>query len=115
MDEGTGNDESAQLWQMVELRRGVPYRVRCRMRREKFAERETPPIVNYGMYHEATDTWYGPVDQNLRRSAEWEMYSFTHIPPYDGRWKLYVQLNGWGNFGNPLTVSFDDFSVRPVE
>jgi hypothetical protein len=27
---------------------------------------------------------------------------------YPGAWKLYVQLNGWGNFGSGVTVSCDD-------
>ena len=115
MNKNTTNYESAQLWQMLTLERGVRYEVQCRMRWENYHEGPTSPIVNYGFYHEDTNTWYGPVDQHLKNSKDWETYKFVHIPPYEGKWKLYVQLNGWGNFGNELTVSFDDFSCRPVK
>lgn len=82
---------------------------------ENYHKDSKTPIVNYGFYHEATNTWYGPIDQNLRKSKDWKTYQFIHIPTHPGKWKLYVQLNGWGNFGNQLKVSFDDFSVRPIK
>jgi hypothetical protein len=113
MDRGTSNYESAQLWQHVELRPGVRYEVSCRMRWDNFAPGAPAPIVNYGIYHEATRTWYGPVDQVLEKTGEWRTYRFTHVPPLPGPWKLYVQLNGWGNFANGVTVSFDDFRCMP--
>jgi len=113
MNKNTSNYESAQLFQMLHLNRGVRYEVECRMRWDSYQEGPRTPIVNYGFYHEESNTWYGPIDQYLRKSKDWETYKFIHIPPYDGKWKLYVQLNGWGNFGNQLTVSFDDFSCRP--
>jgi len=69
-------------------------------------------IVNYGFYHEPSNTWYGPIDQVLNPTRQWQTHAFTHVPPAGGRWKLYVQLNGWGNFGEGLTVSFDDFECR---
>jgi hypothetical protein len=112
MDKNTPNYESAQLWQMLTLEKGARYEVQCRMRWDNNPEGQTTPIVSYGMYHEDTNTWYGPIDQHLKESQDWETYTFVHIPPYEGGWKLYVQLNGWGNFGNPLTVSLDDFSCR---
>ena len=62
MPAGTTNFESAQLWQYLELRRGVRYDVSCRMRWDDFAPDTAAPIVNYGIYHEASRTWYGPVD-----------------------------------------------------
>ncbi len=112
MDRGTSNYESAQLWQHVALREGARYEVSCRMRWETFAPDAPAPIVNYGIYHEESRTWYGPVDQVLEKTGEWRSYRFIHIPPFAGKWKLYVQLNGWGNFGNGVTVSFDDFSSQ---
>jgi hypothetical protein len=115
MNKNTTNFESAQLWQMVSLEKGVRYEVQCRMRWDNHADGPNSPIVNYGVYHEDTNTWYGPVDQNLKKSKNWETYKFVHIPPYQGQWKLYVQLNGWGNFGNQLTVSFDEFSCQPAK
>jgi len=115
MNENTTNFESAQLYQMVNLEKGIKYNISCRMRWDNYQERPTAPIVNYGYYHEETNTWYGPIDLYLKKSKEWEVYNFVHIPPYEGRWKLYVQLNGWGNFGGQLTVSFDDFSCQPAQ
>jgi hypothetical protein len=113
MDRGTSNYESAQLWQHIALREGARYEVSCRMRWDNFAPVAPAPIVNYGIYHEATRTWYGPVDQVLEKTGEWRTYRFAHVPPFPGAWKLYVQLNGWGNFANGVTVSFDDFVCKP--
>jgi hypothetical protein len=113
MDRGTSNYESAQLWQHVELRPGVRYEVSCRMRWDNFAPGAPAPIVNYGIYHEPTRTWFGPVDQVLEKTGDWRTYRFAHLPPLPGPWKLYVQLNGWGNFGRSVTVSCDDFRGVP--
>jgi len=115
MNKNTTNYESAQLWQILNLEKGVRYEVSCRLRWDNYKEGAEPPIVNLGMYHEDTDTWYGPIDLKLKKSKEWETYKFVHIPPYDGKWKLYVGLNGWGNFGNQVIVSCDDFSCKPAE
>ncbi len=112
MKSDTGNFESAQLAQSLDLESGVRYQISCRMRWDNAAKASRPPIVNYGIYHEPSNTWYGPIDQTLIISNDWRTYSFHHIPPFDGRWKLYVQLNGWGNFGNAVTVSFDDFTCK---
>jgi hypothetical protein len=112
MDKSTSNFESAQLWQHLELRKGVRYEVSCRMRWDNFSPAAPAPIVNYGIYHEDTRTWYGPVDQVLEPTGEWRTYCFAHIPPDAGKWKLYVQINGWGNFGNGVTVSVDDLGCR---
>lgn len=114
MPKGTTNFESAQLWQDVELREGVRYEIRCRMRWDNYTPEAPAPIVNYGIYHEDSHTWYGPIDQILERSGEWNLYRFVHVPPFSGRWRLYVQLNGWGNFGRSVIVSFDDFVCAPV-
>lgn len=111
---GTSNFESGQLWQHIELRRGVRYEIGCRMRWDNIAPDIPAPIVNYGIFHEATRTWYGPVDQILERTSGWHTYRFAHIPPISGRWKLYVQLNGWGNFGRAVAVSFDDLTCAPA-
>ena len=112
---GTSNFKSGQLWQHLDLRRGVRYEISCRMRWDSFAPDAPAPIVNYGIYHEATRTWYGPVDQVLEKTAGWNAYRFAHIPPFAGQWKLYVQLNGWGNFGRAVNVSFDDFTCTPAK
>lgn len=114
MARGTSNFESGQLWQHVDLRRGVRYEISCRMRWDSFAPDVPAPIVNYGIYHAASGTWYGPVDQILEKSAGWNTYRFAHIPPFAGPWKLYVQLNGWGNFGRAVAVSLDDFTCTPA-
>lgn len=106
----TANYESAQPWHMVDLEKGVRYEVRSRMRWDNYQAGPATPIVNFGLYHERTYTWYCPIDQCLKKSQDRETYRFVHIPPYEGRRKLYVQRNGWGNFGNQLTVSFADFS-----
>ena len=110
MPKGASNFESAQLWQHLDLRRGVRYEISCRIRWDNFGTDTPAPIVNYGVFHEGSRTWYGPIDQVLERNAEWNTYRFEHIPPFGGRWKLYVQLNGWGNFGRSVTVSLDDFT-----
>lgn len=115
MPGGTSNFESAQLWQHVILRRGARYEISCRMRWDNFAPDAPSPIVNYGVFHEGSRTWYGPVDQVLEKNGGWNTYRFIHIPPYAGRWKLYVQLNGWGNFGRTVAVSLDDFTCVPAK
>ena len=113
MNRDTSNFESAQLWQHVALRQGAHYEVRCRIRWDNFTPDTPAPIVNYGIFHEPTRTWYGPVDQVLETNGDWHEYRFIHIPPFPGSWKLYVQLNGWGNFGHGVTVSVDDFQCVP--
>ncbi len=112
MGPATSNFESAQLWQHLGLRRGARYEVSCRMRWDNCSAAAPAPIINYGIYHEDTRTWYGPVDQVLEKTGEWRTYRFSHIPPFTGSWKLYVQINGWGNFGNGVTVSVDNLSCR---
>jgi len=114
MPAGTSNLESAQLWQRLDLRRGARYEVRCRMRWDNCAPNAPAPIVNFGIYHEDSNAWYGPVDQTLEKNGEWNTYRFVHAPPFSGPWKLYVQLNGWGNFGRAVEVSVDDFTCAPV-
>jgi hypothetical protein len=113
MGEKTSNFESAQLWQHLELREGVRYVISARLRWDSYVADAPAPIVNYGIFHEASRTWYGPVDQVLKKSGGWNTYSFVHVPPAGGAWKLYVQLNGWGNFGNGVTVSIDDVTCTP--
>jgi hypothetical protein len=108
MGKGTSNYESAQAWQYLELREGVRYEVSLRIRWDNYDAAAPAPIVNLGIFHDPTRTWYGPVDQVLEKTGEWRTYRFVHVPTADGPWKLYLQLNGWGNFGHPLTASFDD-------
>ncbi len=115
MGRNTTNFESAQLWQPLDLREGVRYEIRAKIRWDDQAAGTPAPIVNYGIYHEASRTWYGPVDQVLEKTPDWRTYRFAHVPPYGGPWKLYVQLNGWGNFGNGVTVSVDDVGCRPAK
>jgi hypothetical protein len=66
MHKNTTTYESAQLSQMLRLTRGVRYKVQCRMRWEDDQESPTMPIVNVGLYHEETNTCYGPIDQYLK-------------------------------------------------
>lgn len=115
MKKGTSNYESAQLCQQVELREGVRYMISCRIRLDTHTPAmRAPPIVNFGIFHQASHTWYGPVDQRLERSGDWCTYRYEHVAPYPGQWKLYVQLNGWGNFGDAVGISVDDFTCTPV-
>jgi hypothetical protein len=113
MSKATSNFESAQLWQHVDLRPGARYEISARMRWDNFSHDAPAPIVNYGIYHESTRMWFGPVDQVLERTGDWREYRFAHIPPLPGPWKLYVQLNGWGNFGNGVTVSVSQLTCTP--
>jgi hypothetical protein len=113
MGRGTSNFESAQLWQHIALSEGTRYEIAARLRWENYTPEAPAPIVNYGIFHEASRTWYGPVDQVLEKSGDWKTYRFTHVPPYGGPWKLYVQLNGWGNFGNGVSISVDDVTCTP--
>jgi hypothetical protein len=53
------------------------------------------------------------VGQLLEKTADWKEYRFTHIPPLAGPWKLYIQLNGWGNFGNAVAISLSELSCDP--
>jgi len=108
----TGNYESAQLWQHIGLVEGARYEISCRMRWDNFSADAPAPIVNYGIYHEESRTWYGPVDQVLERTGEWRVYRFAHVPPVGGPWKIYVQLNGWGNFEKGVAISVDDIICR---
>lgn len=98
---------------LLDLREGAAYTITPRIRWDNCAADAPAPSVNYGIYPEASRTWYGPVDQILEKSPDWRTYRFIHVPPYGGAWKLYVQLNGWGNFGNGVTVSVDDLGCRP--
>jgi hypothetical protein len=115
MPKGRSNFESAQLKQDLDLRRGVRYEISCRIRWDTFAADAPAPIVNYGVFDEDTGTWYGPIDQVLEKNADWNTYRFLHIPPFGGRWKLYVQLNGWGNFGRAVTISLNDFRCTAAQ
>jgi hypothetical protein len=110
MDRKTTNYESAQLWQHLDLLPGARYHIAARLRWDNYTAEAPAPIVNYGIYHEPTRTWYGPVDQVLEKTGDWREYRFTHIPPMAGPWKIYIQLNGWGNFGNGVTVSLDELT-----
>jgi hypothetical protein len=113
MEQGTTNFESAQLWQHLDLREGVRYEITARLRWDNHAPDAPAPIVNYGLFHEASRTWYGPVDQVLLKNGEWNTYRFAHVPPFGGAWKLYLKLNGWGNFGHGVKVSVDEIGCTP--
>ncbi|NLH99661.1 MAG: hypothetical protein GX446_09245, partial [Chthonomonadales bacterium] len=94
MPDSTPGTVSAQMFQSVGLRAGAHYEVSCRIRWENCAHSDRAPIANFGLYHERSDTWYGPVDIALDPTAEWRTYRFTHVPPSDGVYKLYVGVNG---------------------
>ncbi len=105
---------SAQVWQFVRLVRGLRYRVSCRIRWDNFDGTGAQALANFGVYDEASDTWYGPIDVTLEPTAEWRQYAFTLVAPRSGKWKIYVALNGWGNAGRALDISVDDVSCRAV-
>ncbi len=105
---------SGQMWQHVELRRGTRYEVSCRIRWDNHQDADQAPITNFGLYDERSDTWYGPIDISLHPTTAWRTHRFTHVPPSDGVWKLYVGINAWGNNGRALTVSVDDVSCRAL-
>jgi hypothetical protein len=107
----TSNYESGQLWQHVRLEEGVRYRISCEIAWLNHAVGMPAPIVNLGLYHEATHSWHGPVDQVLKATPEATRYSFDHIPTLSGPWKFYLQLNGWGNFGNALEIAAGDVQI----
>ena len=69
MNRDTSNFESAQLWQHIALREAHP--MKCAAASAGTTSRRTTPapIVNYGIFHEPTRTWYGPVDQVLEKPA----------------------------------------------
>ena len=77
MGEATSNFESAQLWQHVHLIEGATYEISCSMRWDNFAKDVGAPIINYGIYHDKSNTWYGPVDQVLKKNGGWQTYRFT--------------------------------------
>lgn len=111
----TSNFESAQVYQILELREGVRYRISCKIRWENHtSDVKRPAIVNFGIFHAESHVWYGPVDQLLKLENGWVTYAYDHVPPYSGPWKLYIQMNGWGNFGRQVAISIDDFTCTPV-
>ncbi len=113
MPAGTPNTQSGQLRQRVHLSAGVRYTFACRITWENRAEGAQPPIVNLGVYDERSGTWYGPIDQPLRSEPGRQTYRFAHIPPASAPYRVYVQLNGWGNAGRPVTISVDEFRCDP--
>jgi hypothetical protein len=114
MSEHTSNLESGQLWQHVHLQQGVTYRVNARVRWNNYSAHTPAPILNYGIYHEPSRTWHGPVDQILQKDDHWHDYTFLHVPDQSGSWKFYLQLNGWGNFGQAVSVSVSEVSLQTI-
>ena len=88
MGKATSNFESAQLWQQVQLIEGAAYAISCSMRWDNFAKDVEASIINYGIYHDKSNTWYGPVNQVLKKTGGWQTYPFTHAPTESGLWKL---------------------------
>jgi hypothetical protein len=114
MPKATGNFESAQLWQHLHLVEGQRYRINGKIRWDNFSPKAKSPIVNFGIYKKKTNTWYGPVDQILNRTGEFENYTFDHIATETGPWKIYTQLNGWGNFGSRVSITIQEVTCTVV-
>jgi hypothetical protein len=114
MDKGTSNFESAHLWQHFQLTKAARYEMTCTLRWDNFAPKAPAPIVNFGIYHEDSRTWHGPIDQVLDKTGDWRTYRFIHDAPDAGAWKIYIQLNGWGNFGNGVTISVSEITCTPA-
>ncbi len=112
--DATSNFDSGNLWQHVHMVEGQRYRIQASIRWDDFSPENKPPIVNYGVYKEETNTWYGPIDQTLAQSGQFETYTFDHIATATGPWMIYTRLNGWGNFGNPVSITIGEFSCEPV-
>lgn len=108
----TDNFTEVRLEQYVTLRKGAQYDISCRMRWNNFPGGGKTGIANWMLYHAGSDTWYGPIDHVLRHS-DWHDVPFIHGAPYSGSYKLYVQVFGWGNFGQAMDLSYDDFTVKP--
>lgn len=106
----TSNYEAVKLGQVVKLRKGVLYDVNARIKWTNYTGGDETGTVNCGIYHKPSNTWWGPVDYKVS-DGEWHNVSFIHGACYSGDYELYVQVFGWGNFGNPMDISFDDFSI----
>jgi len=111
MPANTDNYTAIKLMQSVSLQKGVLYHVKASLKWNNFSENQTQGIVNLGIYHPESNTWWGPIDYILK-NGEWNIATFTHGAPFDGQFQLYVQVFGWGNFGKPMNVTFDNFSLK---
>jgi hypothetical protein len=91
---------------------GTRYRVSVKARRNSAANRTA--IVNFRMRSVETGIWYGTVDLLLAADNGWHQYSYNVGIPATGNYTVSVQLNGWGNYGQVLDVTFDDLSCKRV-
>jgi hypothetical protein len=109
----TNNFTEVRLSQFVTLTKGVLYDGNVRMRWDNAAaDDDGSGLVNWMLYHQPSNTWYGPIDHVLRNGA-WHDVPFVHGAPYSGSYRLFVQVFGWGNFGDAMVLTFDDFSLTP--
>jgi hypothetical protein len=109
---GNTNYDVKQVGEIVTLHMGTRYNVSACMRRN--SDPTGPAIVNFRMQSVATGVWYGRVDQILPADDQWHTHWYVVGIPETGPYLVSLQLNGWGNYGRELDVSFDDFSCRPV-
>jgi hypothetical protein len=112
LPQGSTNYDYKQVGQAVTLQMGIRYRVSVKARRNSAASRTA--IVNFRMRSVETGIWYGTVDLLLAADNDWHSYSYDVGIPATGNYTVSVQLNGWGNYGQVLDVTFDDLSCKRV-
>jgi hypothetical protein len=108
---GTNNFTAVKIGQSVNLTKGSMYSIGADFNWNNKRASSDTAIVNFMVYHAQSGTWWGPIDHILTEGG-WHRKTFRHGAPYAGEYELYVQAFGWGNFGEPLDVSVDNFSVR---
>jgi hypothetical protein len=112
LPQGSTNYDYKQVGQVVTLQMGIRYRVSVKARRNSAASRTA--IVNFRMRSLETGIWYGTVDLILSPDNSWHQYWYDVGIPSTGNYSVSVQLNGWGNYGQVLDVTFDDLSCKRV-
>jgi hypothetical protein len=109
---GNTNYDWKQIGEVVTLQMGTRYIVTSKMKRNSDPTRHA--IVNFRMQSVETGVWYGRVDQILPKHNDWHAASYVVGIPETGPYLISLQLLGWGNYGQELDVSFDDFSCKPI-
>jgi hypothetical protein len=107
----TNNYTAARLMRKINLSKGVLYDVNMSLKWNNSLLGYNSGIVNVGIYHTSSNTWWGPID-HIVKDGDWHDIPFLHGATYDGEYELYIQVFGWGNFGQPMDVSCDNFNVK---
>ncbi len=109
----TNNFSAVKLMQQVTLTKGARYAASTDIKWNNYSGPGDSGIVNYIIYHEQSNTWWGPIDHVVEEGG-WQTVPFTHGAPFDGTYQFFVQVFGWGNFGDAMDISFDNFSITPI-